>query len=152
MVRRLFRLAIPGVLALLMGCSPSMTPLFSDYEVHETGGDSVLLERIEAALEDAGWTLAPPPTPNIVATERRKLSEWGLYRIEAYLEAAPLGNRHVRVFVHPQRRYITGGRSKMPFLARSLRRSILSDLDRTFEERGLIVARSARERGITGEE
>jgi len=142
------------VLAILLfagGCSPSVAPLFRDYEISSPNADGPLLERIERALINAGWSLAPRPTPNVVATERRKLSDWGLYKVEAYLEAAPLGGEHVRVFVHPQRRYLTGGRTKMPFLARSLRQTIMSDLNESFEKQGLIVARSARERGLTGE-
>ena len=142
-------LTLVVVVMVVGACSPSLSPLYRDYEVPaDTSGTIDVLPRIRAALTDAGWNVSEAATPNVIATERRTLSEWGLYRVEVYLEAAPIGGEHVRLFIHPQRRFITGGRSKIPFLAPSLRRSILPGLNEAFQKQGLELARSARERGV----
>ncbi|HEX7072199.1 MAG TPA: hypothetical protein VF190_15410 [Rhodothermales bacterium] len=133
----------------LSACAPSLTPLYRDFEMPaDSMTTAEVIPILEAALTDAGWDIAEPTTPNVVATQRKTLSEWGLYRVEAYLEAAPLGGNYVRLFVHPQRRFITGGRSKIPFLVPSLRRSILPDINEAFQKHGLQMAKSARERGL----
>lgn len=138
------------ILALLAsGCSPSLSPLYRDYEMPAESTTDSVLPLIRAALEEAGWELTESASPNVVATERKTLSEWGLYRVEVYLEATPLGGEHVRLFVHPQRRFITGGRSKIPFMAPNLRRNILPDLNESFQNQGLELAKSPRERGVT---
>lgn len=134
----------------LSACSPSLSPLYRDYEVpSDSLAAASVLPRLRLALAEAGWTVTESVVPNVVATERKTLSDWGLYRVEVYLEVAPLGTDHVRVFVHPQRRFITGGRSKIQFLVPSLRRSILPDLNEALERQGLTMARSAKERGLT---
>ena len=61
-----------GLSALLIaGCSPTLYPLYRDYE-HEPGS-SALLPSIEEALIEAGWELIPPPAPNAVATADRQI-------------------------------------------------------------------------------
>ncbi len=133
----------------LSACSPSLSPLYRDFEVpSDSATTASVLPRLRTALSEAGWTVTDSVTPNVVATERKTLSDWGLYRVEVYLEAAPLGKDYVRVFVHPQRRFITGGRSKIQFMVPSLRRSILPELNEAMERQGLQMARSARERGL----
>lgn len=148
------RTALPTLLVFTLaigvaGCSPSLSPLYRDYQVPaDSATTEDLLPRLRAALSDAGWVMTTSQTDNVIATERRTLSDWGLYRVEVYLEAAPLGQNFVRVFVHPQRRFITGGRSKIPYLVPSLRRSILPDLNEALQRHGLSLAKSADERGI----
>jgi hypothetical protein len=110
-------------------------------------------ERIARGLEQAGWSVADASLPRTVTTEERTLSHWGLYRVEASLEVVPLGSGHVRVMIHPYRAFFTGSRSKMPFLKRSLQRSILPDLNEAFAAEGLQVAGTAiqRDRQATAE-
>lgn len=148
--------APPLVLLVLLvastGCSPSLSPLYRDYQVE---ADSLttedVLPKLRAALTEAGWSVTASAAENVVATERVTLNDWGLYRVEVYLEAAPLAGGFVRVLVHPQRRFITGGRSKIQYMIPSLRRAILPDLNEALEKQGLVMAKSARERGLTQE-
>lgn len=125
----------------LSACSPSLSPLYRDYTIvpEESAGPSEddVYARILRALEEAGWQPAEPATENVVATEMRTLRRWGLYRTVAYLEAAPVSGEYVRLFIHPYRRFITGGRSKIPYLTRSLRGQILPDINEAFEKHGL---------------
>lgn len=72
-----------------------------------------------------------------MATAPRRLRHWGLYSIVVSIDAVPVGERHVRLFVHPYRHYITGGRSKIPYLKGSIRRRVMADLDRTLKAQGL---------------
>lgn len=134
---RLLPLLCAAALLGLGACAPRLSPLYRDYEAARA--DSAVEARIQAALVDAGWTLRPQAVPNLVATEERKFSDWGLYQIRAALEVAQVGDRHVRVFVHPYRRYVTGGRSKIPFLKDHLHRQLLGDLSKSFARHGIHV-------------
>ena len=131
------------LLSGLAACSPSLSPLYRDYalEQEEDAPEAVsaMAPRIQDALRSAGWEVAAEPPPNAVATEARTLRNWGLYRVVVELEVVPLGTEHVRVYFHPYRRYLFGGRGKMPFLTRSLQRSLLPDLNEALEEEGLYV-------------
>ena len=119
---------------LVAACAPSLSPLHRDYAVSEPARSSDT-KRIVHALESAGWAVSD--TTLAVVTDERTLSEWGLYRVVASLEVVPLGPDHVRVFIHPYRRYFTGSRSKLPFLKRSVRQAVLPDLHAAFEAEGL---------------
>jgi hypothetical protein len=119
----------------LSACAPRLAPLYHDYQV--TTADTPAADRVKAALEEAGWQVRASDTPNVIATEERTLTHWGLYKIEASLEVATLGDEHVRVFIHPYRHYVTGGRSKIPFLRRRLRGLVLPDLTEALSKRGL---------------
>lgn len=139
---------LPAALVLLMlaaGCSPSLAPLYQDYAIEQVPADSadvgpdLRAEQISRALRDAGWDLAETSLHPAVATEPRTHREWGLYRVTVSLEAVPMGNRYVRVLVHPYREYVWGRRSKMPYLTRAVRRAVLPDLNRSFREHGLIA-------------
>ena len=121
------RAAVVCALAVFAGCSPSLHPLYRDYQVKSA--ETSVRERLEDALESQGWVITEGPAPNVVATERRQFRDWVIYRVVVELEAVPMGERHVRLFVHPYRIYVTGGRSKIPFLKRSLRRTVLRNLD-----------------------
>lgn len=132
------------------GCSPRISPLYRDYEVtaEYASADAEVLVRIEEGLQEAGWSLADPITDNIVATDERSFRSWGLYSVRVSLEVAPIGGDYVRLMIHPYREYAWGTKSKIPYLRRSLARSVLSDLHDTFEERGLafIGTRESRDR------
>lgn len=147
MIRFPIRLAAVFLaLGLLAGCSPSLSPLYRDYEVARGDAPEDLRAAVEAALVEAGWTPVAAAAPNVVATETRVFNDWGLYKTEVFLEAAPLGDRYVRVLVHPYRKYITGGRSKIPYMKGGLRRALLPELNRAFEAHGLFLLGTAIER------
>ncbi len=129
-----------GILAGVgAGCMPAITPLYHDYRIPPATalpGDSLRV-RIARALEQAGWTPTETADGHTLATEPRTLQRWGLYRITVYLEVAPIGDDYVRVFFHPYRQYVTGGRSKIPYLSRRLRRMLIPPLDEHFQAAGL---------------
>lgn len=130
-------------LVLLSGCSPRLSPLYRDYEVDGVAAtvagasEADVYVRLERGLETAGWTLTDSVTDNVVATEARQFREWGVYSVEIELEAAPVGGDHVRIMVHPYRKFFTGARRKIPYLRGSLARSALKDLHAALEAEGL---------------
>lgn len=140
-----------GLLALILtACSPNLAPLYQDYEVTASNEAAPLQERIAAALSEAGWTPSEAPTANVIGTETRTLSNWGLYSVEVDLEVTPIGTDHVRILVHPYRKYFTGARSKIPFMRSSLRRQVLKDLEQAFVSQGLTLQGDSLERdGVT---
>ncbi len=142
---------LAGLLALsLSACAPSLSPLYSDYEIQtDVEGQTIdqpLAERIAEALAEAGWQSAPSSAPNAIATEERRVRSWGLYNIVVSLEAVPVGESYVRLYLHPYRKYFTGNRSKIPYLKRGLRRALLKDLNETFERQGLVAVGTKLER------
>lgn len=129
-----------GLCLSTTACAPSLSPLYRDYEVEPDTSPATTAavgERIEAALTEAGWHLKPAAAPNAFATEERKLNSWGIYSVVASVEVVPLGTEFVRLYIHPYRKYITGGRGKIPYLNKSLQRSVLKDLTKAFEQQGL---------------
>ncbi len=145
------------LVALLAGCAPSFSPLYRDYDVDpvvlaeaseppERQGGTEVRARLRAALAEAGWTEAEAAAPNVISTAPRRISNWGLYRVQVSLDALPIGDRHVRVLFHPVRRYITGGRSKIPYLGSSLRRALLPELNEALEAQGFLPIGTPRER------
>jgi len=123
------------ILFLLAACSPNLRPLYIDYRV---GSHSApVIQRIQHAFSEAGWQLADEDLPNAVQTEIRLFRLWGLYRVVAYVEAVPVNDRYVRLFIHPYRYYFTGARSKIPYFKGGLRRGILHDLEAALSEYGL---------------
>jgi hypothetical protein len=134
------RLSLPaGALAaalVLAACTPPTAPLFHDFRQPGTAvAPDSLLALVGYALEDAGWSVASMES-GVVRTEERVMRRWGLYRITVSLEAMPMGERHVRVFIHPFRRFATGGQSKLFALDAGLRQSLLPPLDEAFASRG----------------
>jgi hypothetical protein len=118
----------------LIGCSGSLRPLYRDFEVTQVEGD--VYERIESALNAANWVQVEPNAPNVVATEARTFSNWGLYKIKVSLEILPMNEHYVRVMVHPYRHYFTGGRSKLSFLSSGLHNKVLGQLNEALAEQG----------------
>jgi hypothetical protein len=142
------RIMISGRVLLLLllasavivgGCSPPTAPLYRDYVRPTVSEASDLRDRLEAALEQAGWTIAESIHTGVVATEERIVQNWGIYRVAVSLEAVPVGDRHVRVFVHPFRRFVTGGQSKLFALGAGLRRSLYPPLDVALTAHGFTI-------------
>ncbi len=126
---------LAAVLLFLSACTPSLSPLYRDYEM-EGKMEKDIQDRIQTAVEAAGWKPVATEAPNAIATESRTIARWGLYKVTIALEVVPVSGEYVRVFFHPYRKYITGGRSKIPYLASNLRRSILPDLNRALADQG----------------
>lgn len=146
-MRTLVFASLLSAAALLSACSPSLSPLYRDYGIPS---DSASVDaRIVAALEDAGWDTVKTDIPNAIATSEKVLSHWGIYRVTASLEVTPLGQDHVRVFVHPFRRYIFGGKGKILYLTRRIRSRFMPELNEALKEQGLVVAGTPFERDRT---
>ncbi len=126
-------------LLLSAGCTPRLAPLYRDFATASEGTSS---ERAARALEAAGWTLAPSPANGTLATEPRRMSDWGLYQAYLSVEVLPLGGPYVRVLFHPYRRYITGGRGKISYLPSAMRRKTLPPLIEALEAEGFDVVLS----------
>lgn len=135
---------------MLAACAPSISPLFRDYEVEapsaQSPGSADVYARIRAALSESGWTETEAAAPNVVSTEPRSVSSWGLFRTEVTLDVAPIGDRHVRIIFTPTRHSVFGGRTKIGYLSGSVRRAILPELNAAFEQHGFVVLGTARER------
>ena len=129
------------VLTILPACSPALSPLYRDYEIRNTpeAVDGPVQARMRAALQAADWQMTDSDISNVVATEARTLSNWGLYKVTVSLEAVPVGRDYVRVYFHPYREYITGGRSKLPYLSKNLRTALLPELNEALESQGLAL-------------
>lgn len=130
---------------LASGCSPSLSPLYRDYKLPESSS-APLSGRITTALHEAGWDTRQTEIPNAIVTRDKTLSHWGLYRVTASLEVTPLGRNYVRVFVHPYREYVTGGKGKIPYLTPSIRSKFLPELNEALERQGLVVVGTPLER------
>ncbi len=126
-----------AALLFLSACSPSLYPLYRDYSV-EPHAEAVET-RIQNALASSGWVRVPAAAPNVIATNERRVRHWGVYSIEVSLEAIPIGGGHVRLLVHPYRKYVWGTRSKVAFLNGTIRRSILRDFDSAMAAQELIA-------------
>ncbi len=120
-----------------ISCSPSLHPLYKDYQYDFNERVPVVL--IEEALIKAGWELIPSPSPNTISTTYREIRDWLLYKVVVQVEAVPIGARHVRLLVHPYRVYVTGNRSKIPFLKHRIRRNVIHDIDQVFRSYDLIA-------------
>jgi hypothetical protein len=133
----------------LAACSPSVAPLYRDYEVRSAPAGATtdgVFARIRLALAEAGWKETTPGAPNVVSTAPRPVSGWGLYRTEVALDVAPLGGHHVRVYFHPVRYSVLGGRTKLGYLSSGLRRALVPDLNAAFARHGFVVLGTPRER------
>lgn len=163
--------ALLVVFLLLPACAPSIAPLYRDYDIvapdtslaapvsgpmdfpeiasGEDADPAAVRRRVADALHEAGWETTPTDLPHAVATRERVLQRWGLYRVTARLEVTPLGRDHVRVYVHPFRKYVFGKASKMQYLTRPVRSRFLPEIDRAFAKRGLRPAGTPFERDDT---
>lgn len=137
-----------GACVLLTACTPSLSPLYRDYNAPPADSASVDA-RILAALDAAGWDTVSTDLPNTIATDERVLSDWGIYKVTASLEVTPIGREHVRVYVHPFRKYIFGGRGKILYLTKRIRSKLIPDVNRAFDEQGLSLAGTPFERDNT---
>lgn len=142
-------LYLPFLVFLLWGCAPSLSPLYRDYEA-PTGPETAVKDSIRAALQEAGWTLVSSSPPNAIATQPRLLSNWWIYKTRASLEVLPLGQKHVRLYIHPYRTYFTGGQSKIAYLSSGLREELLPDINEALQEKGLTLVGTPFQRDNTG--
>ncbi len=126
-----------AVLLLYAGCTPSLFPLYQDYG--NEAQSATAIERVQRAFTASGWSLGKTEANNVVVGIPRRVRHWGLYRVVVSVEAVVMAEGHVRLFIHPYRHYVTGNRSKIPFLRRSLRRSIVQPLDKAFYRENLIA-------------
>lgn len=126
------------VLLLLSGCAPGVAPLFRDFSVPVVER-AVLLDRIRAALAEAGWEEGPPIAAEVVTTEPRVMQRWGLYYVEMRIDVLPVGERHVRVIFHPYRHFVTRSRGKIGYLTRRLERAVVPELSAAFERQGITL-------------
>ncbi len=173
------RLCAPALLLVaslfLSACAPSLAPLYRDYDrpspdtllavaiseaVNPAGEPSgmgpvqgavasTVPERIVAALNEAGWDTTATDLPHAIATKERVLRRWGLYRVTVYMEVTPLGRDHVRIYIHPFRKYIFGKASKIQYLTRPIRSRFMPELDEAFATYGLKPAGTPFERDDT---
>lgn len=130
------------VAVLFAGCTPRLSLLYVDYEIE--GDPATLTERVEAGFAEAGWDIVPTDAPNAIRTEARTFNRRVLYKTIAYLEAVPIGESYVRVFVHPFRHPFVGARNKLPYMPTPLRRSVVPDLTEAFESRELFLRGAPR--------
>ena len=124
-------------LLLTVGCSPSLAPMFKDFEFVKEQDDD-LQDRITMALEDVGWELAEDAIlPSVIMTQERTLNRRGIYKTTAVLEILPVGDDYVRVLIHPYRDHLIGSRSKLPYLPGNIERQIVPDIVASFQLYGL---------------
>lgn len=144
---RIHFLALTLAAVLFVGCSPRISPLYRDFSIGESSSSELTIhERLSRALEEGGWVVIDGITSNVVATESRRMRSWVIYDMEVELEASPVGNGHIRLFIHPYRRYFTGSRGKMPYLKSGLAKSVLKTLEEPFDTYGLRFAGTAQSR------
>lgn len=123
---RLAGLPLLLALVLLAGCTPRLAPLYRDFSTE--AADAAALDEAARALTATGWRLGEAPAPGMLATEPRRMSSWGLYRVYLSVEVLPLAGPYVRVLFHPYRQYVTGGRGSIPYLPSGVRRRAVPPL------------------------
>lgn len=146
-------LAIVFLSLIFTGCTPSLSPLYRDYQVPADSSYSAAdTSRIKKALRDAGWTVRPSAQANIISTTPRVIDNWILYKVEVSIETIPINDKYLRLFVHPRRRYITGGRTKISFLKDSLREELVPPLTESLSKYGYELAGTpeTRDRRVGG--
>ncbi|NND71589.1 MAG: hypothetical protein HKN43_08415 [Rhodothermales bacterium] len=141
-----YRVSVAAVFAVLVltGCSPSLSPLYRDFE-HNADTDDVR-ERVERALTDANWQIDSSVDQTLITTESRTFKHWLLYRVEASLQVTEVDGDYVRVLINPYRVYFTGRRSKVPYLKKRLGRSVMRDFQRELDQEGLVAIGTVVER------
>ncbi len=128
----------------LSGCSPSLSPLYRDFE-HESETLDVR-DRVERALADSEWQLDDEFDQTVITTQTRTFRHWGLYRVEASLQVSEVDGDYVRVLINPYRVYLNGRRSKLPYLKKSLGRAVMKDFRNELTEVGLVAIGTVVER------
>lgn len=108
-----------------MGCSPRLVPLYYDYQL--PSATEAPLYPVAQALTAAGWEVIRGDSLHL-ETAPRAMRHWGLYQVVVRLEAVSVDGRFVRLFIHPYRRYLTGRRSKIPYLPAGLQAILLPQL------------------------
>jgi len=128
------------------GCATSFAPLYRDYQVTHFSSLPALQDSLQLALNEAGWTLTTAPTPEALRTHPQTKADLGLYRIKVFLDAVPLEAPYVRIFFHPYRYFIVGGRSKIAILRGDLLNDLIHPLDKALQHRGFVAVGTAHTR------
>lgn len=135
---------------LLAACAPRLSPPYRDYEVRaapaSAASDTSVTARLEAAVVEAGWTLAPAPDDAIVSTEAQRVGTGLFSTTTAALDLIPLDGGFVRVLVRGESRSLLGGRTKVFTLNGSLRRAVLRPLGEALATRGFVALGTPRDR------
>ncbi len=129
------------VMVSIVGCSPSLAPMFKDYEIaDEEDADEDVQQRVLSALQDVGWVPAEEAIlPTVILTEERILNRRGLYKNTVVLEVLPVGDTYIRVLIHPYRDHLIGNRTKLPYLPAHIEKQIVPDLTASLESHGLYL-------------
>ncbi len=101
--------------------------------------DTIPQNQIKLALQEAGWEIAISPSENSVTTANREIRNWLIYKVVVYMEVVPIGPKHVRLLIHPYRVFVTGTRSKIPFLKSGIRRRVINDINLIFESYDIVA-------------
>lgn len=132
-------------MALLSGCTPSLSPLYRDFEAPARPSETEVTQRVESALKEADWIIASS-AKGVVVTEPRTLQDWGIYEINVYLEVLPMNESYARVMFHPFRTYFFGHETKLLFLKSDIRDDVLPSLKKAFESHGFTSIGTAQSR------
>lgn len=98
--------------------------------------DTDILEDVASVLEASGWVLRDADVVEAVATQPRKFANWLFYSVHAELEVVVIGDRYVRLFVHPWRHYWWGSWGRIPYLKTGLAVAVFESVDEAFQEAG----------------
>lgn len=128
----------------LAGCAPRLSPAYRDFEVRAAPPvpDTLLASRLQRALAEADWTLAPEEAPGVLSTEPRDVGG----RVLAALDLVPVDGGYVRVYVRASKGGLFGGRGKVYALDDRLRRVVLDELSEALEAEGLVPLDAPQER------
>ncbi|MEZ4703091.1 MAG: hypothetical protein R2834_22375 [Rhodothermales bacterium] len=139
-----FRMPLLAVLfaVLAAGCSPRVSFLYVDYEID--GDPATMPARVAEGFEAAGWQVTGSEIENAIRTESRTFNRRILYKTIAYMEAVPIGDDYVRVYIHPFRHPFIGARNKLPYMPAPLRRSVFPDLTEALEAREIYLRGAPR--------
>jgi hypothetical protein len=130
-------ITLTGVLVVagfLSGCSPSISPLFRDFEASSVGTGQ---DPIREALESAGWSISQDTTDTYLRTMPRRFNNRGFVASEVYLEVVPMARQHFRIFIYAERLYFFGHRGRIPYLPASLRDAVVPPLAAAFAMHGM---------------
>lgn len=168
---RLPALVLLGALAAATGCTPAVAPVYHDFapraavaeavseappsavaqvDAPLAGSDGAVydaaLARVRRALHASGWRETASPDPRVLATAPRVVAAGLLSQTEASLLVTPLSGGHVRVQAVALRRGAFGGRTRLPYLAGGLRRSVFGGLESALAAEGFVAVGSPEER------
>lgn len=129
----------------LSGCAPRLVPPFADF-ASPSGALAPSNDVLEAALAEAGWSLAPSASPPVISSAPRPIGSGLFSQTTAALDLLPLSGGTVRVLVRAERRSVLGGRTKIFALTPALQEAMLGSIRDALRSRGLVPLVEARRR------